>query len=73
MYDLPQSGILENKKLKDIIEKEGYYEVNHTPGLKKNYSCNTRLNTVVDDFGIKYQSVDNANHIIHALQKQYQL
>ena len=32
-YGLPQSGMLTNKQLILILEKEGYYEARTTPGL----------------------------------------
>ena len=68
MYGLPQAGILYNKQLRDKVSQEGYYEVPHIPRLCKPYSHNTRYTLVVYDFGIKYQFMDNSNHIIQSLQ-----
>ena len=43
------------------------------PDLCKHYSCNSRFTIVVDDVGIKYLSMENDNHIIHYIQKLYQV
>ena len=73
MYGLPQAGILYNKQLRDKVSQEGYYEVPHTSGLWWHYIRNTTFALVVDYFGIKYQRMDNSNHIIQALEKYYQV
>ena len=57
-----------NKKLKYRMEQENYYELPHTSGLCKHSSLNTMFTLVVNEYEIKYQSIDNANHIIQALQ-----
>ena len=50
------------------MSQEGYFEVPHIPRLCKPYSHNTKYTLVVYDFGIKYQFMDNSNHIIQYLQ-----
>ena len=73
MYGIPQEIILDNNKLKGIMEKYGYYEVPHTPGLWKHYRRKTKFKIVAYGFGIKYQNTDNDNHIIQDLHKYYQV
>ena len=63
--------MLANKLLKQRLVKHGYYEVIHTPGLWKHTTHPVSFTLVVDDFGIKYTSLDDANHLIDTLKKHY--
>ena len=40
----------------------------HTPGLWQHETRDTIFTLVVDDFSIKYTSLDNAQHLLHALK-----
>ena len=60
MYGLPQAGILANKQLRWKLAKQGYYEVNHTPGLWRRVICPVQFSLAVDDFGVKYVREENA-------------
>ena len=73
MYGLPQSGILANKLLKERLEKEDYYEVDHTPGLFRHRTRPVAFTLVVDDFGIKYVGKENAEHLLGILRKYYKM
>ena len=55
------------------MRPHGYYEVKHTPGLWKHISRPIQFTLTVDDFGVKYVSKDNADHLIHALKLYYNL
>ena len=51
-YGLPQSGILANKQLRLILEKEGYYEARTTPVLWRHKWRPIQLCLIVDEFGV---------------------
>jgi len=71
MYGLPQAGIIAQELLQDRLAKVGYYQSKIVPGLWKHISRKTCFTLVVDDFAIKYTNMDDANHIINALKKDY--
>ena len=54
MYGLSESGSLANKLLRERLEKHGYTEVYHTPGLFKHENRPIWFTLTVDDFGVKY-------------------
>ena len=62
IYGLPQAGMLANKQLRKNLAPEGYYEVPHTPGLWKHTSRPITFFLVIDDFGIKYEGKEHADH-----------
>merc|ERR1712155_271516 len=68
---LPQAGILANKLLKKRLAKQGYFEMPHTPGLWRHCSRPITFTLVVDDFGIKYQGQEHAEHLLKALREDY--
>ena len=41
----------------------------HTPGLWKNVSRPITFTLVVDEFGVKYVSKNNADHLVAALKE----
>jgi hypothetical protein len=70
MYGLPQAGILANNDLVIRLEKYGYVQSPHTPGL---FTHNTRpisFCVVVDDFCVKYVGEEHACHLIEVLQRK---
>jgi hypothetical protein len=73
MYGLPQAGILSNKLLRKRLAKDGYFELPHTPGLWKHVCRPVWFTLVVDDFGVKYVGKDNAEHLMQALRKHYEV
>ncbi len=73
IYGLPQAGILANKLLRQRLRPHGFYEVAHTPGLWKHTTRPTQFTLTVDDFGVKYVGKDNAQHLIDALRKHYEV
>jgi hypothetical protein len=68
MYGLPQAGILSNKLLRKRLGGQGYFEVQHTPGLLKHISRPMWFNLCVDNFGIKYIGNENLKHLFQALR-----
>ena len=73
MYGLPQAGMLANKLLKTRLEKHGYYECRHTPGLWRHKWRPITFVLVVDDFGVKYKGREHALHLVAALKQHYQI
>ena len=73
IYGLPQAGILANQLLRKRLRPFGYYEVAHTPGLWKHVTRPIQFTLTVDDFGIKYDNKEHADHLIQALKTHYKL
>ena len=71
MYGLPQADRLAYIKLIDNLQKHGYVRAGLTPGLFKHTTRKTIFSLVVDDFGIKYSSLEDANHLIRSLVQQH--
>ncbi len=50
-----------------------YFESINIPGLWYHESRPITFTLVVDDFGIKYENKDNADHLIASIKKDYML
>ena len=73
MYGLPQAGKLAHDKLKKVLEPHGYYPCRLTPGLWKHKTNSITFTLVVDDFGVKYSSQKDIDHLLNVLQAEYEL
>jgi hypothetical protein len=73
MWDLPQAGILANKCLRCKLAPLRYYKCVNTPGLWYHESEPITFTLVVDNFGVKYVSQDNINHLIASIKATYTL
>jgi hypothetical protein len=71
MYGLPQAGQLAYIKLIKHPADNGYVPTGHTPGLFHHITRPTDFNLVIDDFGVKVVGLTHADHLIHSLQKHY--
>jgi hypothetical protein len=71
MPGLKQAGRIANERLTKHLAKFGYSPVARTPSLWKHATLPTKFSLVVDDFGVKYQGTDSADHLIHALRQLY--
>ena len=58
-------------QLKKFLEPEGYYEVEHTPGLWRHRWRPISFILVVDDFGVKYVGKEHAQHLLGILEAKY--
>ena len=67
IYGLPQSVKLENEYLQKKLAPHGYYEVKHTPVLWKHISLPIQFTLVVDNFGVKYTRIKDAEHLLGIL------
>jgi hypothetical protein len=73
VWGLPQAGILANKHLCRKLPPFGYYESTDTPGLWYHKSRQIMFTLMVSNFGIKYVSKDDVNHLIMSIKKDYTL
>ena len=73
MYGLPQAGRLAYVQLIKHLKLHGYERAGFTPGLFKHKTRKTIFSLVVDDFGVRYTSMDDAMHLINALKESYQI
>ena len=69
MYGLKQAAILAYKLLLKRLTSDGYQPIPMTNGLFKHKDCETILVLCVDDFGVKYHSQQDLQHLIDTLQK----
>jgi hypothetical protein len=73
MYGLLQAGILAYKQLAQHLSAHGYFATSNTPGLFRHRTQPITCSLVVDDFGVKYAGVHNAQHLIDTLKALYTL
>ena len=66
MCGFPQVGRLAYEDLKSHLAKYGCKPVKFTPGLWKHHSNKISFTLVVDDFGVKHNSMDSLNHLTKA-------
>ena len=55
--------MLANRKLRERLEKEGYYEARTTPSIWRHKWRPIQFCLVVDDFGVEYVGKQNAEHL----------
>ena len=67
MYGLPQPSIIAYKQLKKHLRPHGYGPLRHTPGLWTHITKPICFCLIVNDCGVKYSSVADAQHLINAL------
>ena len=65
---LKQAGKIANDRLKLPMGKYSYTPVPRTPPLWKHKTKPTTFTLVVDDFGSKYETLQDANHLLNALK-----
>jgi hypothetical protein len=73
MYGLPQAGKLANDQLIKFLAPHGYHPVALTPGLWRHTTRDIVFSLVVDDFGVRYTSQEDADHLLATLGKHYQV
>jgi len=67
MYGHPAAGRLANALLINTLKAGGYYEDKFTPCLFHHETRPTKFALVVDDFGIKYSSKDDLDHLVSCI------
>ena len=68
MYGLKQAAILAYRQLVQFLTNYGYKPCTFTNTMWKHDTQQTLFCLCVDDFGIKYYSKDDANHLLAALR-----
>ena len=71
MYGLKQAGIIAHRALIHHLAPFRYHPACHNPGLWQYETRDTIFTLIVDDFAIKYTSLENAQHLLHALKEKY--
>ena len=73
MYGLKQAAILAYKQLRQRLEPAGYFPIKESNGLWAHRTRRTIFALCVDDFGIKYFSKDDADHLVSTLKNHYDI
>jgi hypothetical protein len=73
VWGLPQAGILANKCLRQKLAPFLYYKCINTPGLWYQKLRPIMFTLVVDNFGVKYVSQDDIDHLIASIEVTYTL
>ena len=71
MYGLKQAAILAYDNLVSNLKSHGYKPIPNTLGLWNHETRPTTFCLCVDDFGIKYFSKDDIDHLLNALEQNY--
>jgi hypothetical protein len=71
MYGLPQLGSNSHNELKECLNKQGYFKSLLVPAIWKHNTRRTQFVLIVDDFGIKYFTKSNLDHLIDTLKQHY--
>jgi hypothetical protein len=74
MYGLPQAGKLSQTRLIQHLKENGYTKRPNTPCFFRHHTREIMFCLVVDDFGVRYKTQADADHLIHTLEKyEYKL
>jgi hypothetical protein len=71
MYGLPQAGIIAQELLQERLAKVGYHQSKIIPGLRTHKTRKICFTLVVNNFAIKCTKLEDAQHLIDALKKDY--
>ena len=72
MYGLPQAGLLAQERLMTHLAAHGYTQTS-TPCLFRHATNGVTFTLVVDDFGVKYTTLQGAEHLCDILRQLYTL
>ena len=73
VYGLKQAAKLARDKLVDHLKPYGYYPDKYAQNIWKHKTRPTKFCLCVDDFGIKYNTEEDAEHLINALKTAYEI
>ena len=71
MYGLKQAAVLAYNNLSSLLLAAGYRPITNSQGMWKHISRQTIFCLCVDDFGVKYYSKEDIQHLKKAIEKQY--
>ena len=73
MYGLKEAAMLAREKIIKVLAPHGYQPSKFAPNIWTHHTRRTKFCLCVDDFGVKYYSKADADHLIQALQQVYDL
>jgi len=73
MYGLRQVAILAYHYIVKVFKPYGYHPCKYSLGLWKHETRPTVFCLCVDDFGVKYFSEDDKQHLLNALRQYYKI
>jgi hypothetical protein len=73
MYGLKQAALLAYQHLVKQLAPYGYHPCPYTTGLWQHDTRPTKFCLCVDDFGVKYFSQSDADHLLNALRDNYKI
>jgi len=73
MYGLKQAAILAYKQLVQHLALHGYKPCGNTTGIWEHKTLKTKFALCVDDFMVKYFTKSDAQHLINALKRKYDI
>ena len=68
MYGLPHAGLMAQKFLEKILNKEGYHQSELTPGFWMHTWRPISFTLCVNDFGVKYVGKQHVEHLLSILK-----
>ncbi len=71
MYGLPQAGIIAQELLAKWLKEHGYLQSKTTPRLWTHEWRPIAFTLVIDNFGVKYDGEEHAQHLLKTVQKYY--
>ena len=71
MYGLKQAAVIAYQQLVKHLNSHGYYPILFTTGIWSHRNLKTKFCICMDDFGIKFFSQQDANHLLTALRHKY--
>ena len=71
MYGLKMAAIISYNQLISYMDPHRYYTFPFTIGLWAQKTRITKYCLCVDDFGVKYFTKDDANHLLYSLKNHY--
>ena len=71
MYGLKQAAVLAYKQLCLHLKKHGYTPIDGSSCMFQHKTRRTKFFLCVDDFGVKYFSKEDADHLVKTLQAEY--
>ena len=72
IYGLKQAAVLAYDNLVKNLSSHGYSPIPHTIGIWQHATRRTKFCLCVDDFGVKYFTKQDADHLLQALGQHYE-
>ena len=73
IYGLPHAGLIAQKCINAHLLKFGYYKCKYTPMAYDHKTRTITFTFVVDDFGINYNTKEDATHLLNCLRSLYDI